>query len=125
LPADTWDLDDDGDTTEPLPIDIDGDPRFIDDPATADTGNGTAPIVDMGAYEFFPPIPGDFDSDKDVDASDMTAFEACVSGADVAMAAGCGPEDLDGDGDVDQSDFGIVQRCFTGEDVIGSPACAQ
>jgi PKD repeat protein len=32
--------------------DIDGDPRFQDDPATVDTGNGTAPVVDMGAYEF-------------------------------------------------------------------------
>jgi PKD repeat protein len=32
--------------------DIDGDPRFQDDPGTVDTGNGTAPVVDMGAYEF-------------------------------------------------------------------------
>ena len=31
--------------------DINGDQRFQDDPATVDTGNGTAPIVDMGAYE--------------------------------------------------------------------------
>lgn len=31
--------------------DIDGDQRFQDDPATVDTGNGTAPIVDLGAYE--------------------------------------------------------------------------
>ena len=32
--------------------DILGNPRFRDDPATADSGKGTAPIVDMGAYEF-------------------------------------------------------------------------
>jgi hypothetical protein len=32
--------------------DLDGHPRFVDDPATADTGNGTPPIVDMGAFEF-------------------------------------------------------------------------
>ncbi|MFC1845095.1 hypothetical protein ACFLZ5_09950 [Thermodesulfobacteriota bacterium] len=31
--------------------DIDGDDRKIDDPAVSDTGNGTPPIVDMGAYE--------------------------------------------------------------------------
>ncbi len=31
--------------------DLDGNPRFIDDPYTPDTGNGTPPIVDMGAYE--------------------------------------------------------------------------
>ena len=32
--------------------DLDGDPRFMDDPATVDTGSGAPPIVDMGAYEF-------------------------------------------------------------------------
>jgi len=32
--------------------DIDGDDRKIDDPTVDDTGNGTAPIVDMGADEF-------------------------------------------------------------------------
>ncbi len=31
--------------------DLDGNPRFFDDPHTPDTGNGTPPIVDMGAYE--------------------------------------------------------------------------
>ncbi len=31
--------------------DLDGNPRFIDDPASIDGGNGTPPIVDMGAYE--------------------------------------------------------------------------
>ncbi len=33
-------------------VDLDGNPRFVDDPATVDTGKGTPPIVDMGAYEF-------------------------------------------------------------------------
>ena len=32
--------------------DIDGDNRKIDDPKVADTGNGTPPIVDMGADEY-------------------------------------------------------------------------
>ena len=32
--------------------DLDGYARFVDDPCTADTGNGTPPIVDMGAYEY-------------------------------------------------------------------------
>ena len=32
--------------------DLDGRSRFIDDPSTIDTGNGSAPIVDIGAYEF-------------------------------------------------------------------------
>jgi len=41
-------------TTVPVGIatDLEGSPRIVDDPNTTDTGNGTAPIVDMGAYEF-------------------------------------------------------------------------
>ena len=31
--------------------DLDGNPRFVDDPDTPDSGNGDPPIVDMGAYE--------------------------------------------------------------------------
>jgi uncharacterized repeat protein (TIGR01451 family) len=50
VPIDTQDLDGDGDTVEPLPYDFDNQTRFWDMPAT-DTGSGTAPIVDMGAYE--------------------------------------------------------------------------
>ena len=51
LPADTFDLDGDGDTSEPLPFDLDGLPRFVDVPFVADSGNGTPPVVDMGACE--------------------------------------------------------------------------
>jgi len=33
--------------------DLDGNPRFTDDPCTVmDTGLGDPPVVDMGAYEF-------------------------------------------------------------------------
>jgi len=52
LPDDIFDLDNDGVTTEPLPVDLDYNPRFVDDPDTEDTGNGTNYIVDMGAYEY-------------------------------------------------------------------------
>jgi uncharacterized repeat protein (TIGR01451 family) len=54
---DSVDLDGDGDTSEPQPLDLAGTPRFADDPTTADTGHGSAPIVDMGAYEVAPPPP--------------------------------------------------------------------
>ena len=46
-----FDLDDDGNTTEPLPLDLAGNARFLDVAGSADTGNGTPPVVDMGAYE--------------------------------------------------------------------------
>jgi predicted outer membrane repeat protein len=50
-PEDAADLDGDSNTSEPVPWDRDGNPRFVDDPEKADTGSGTLPIVDMGAYE--------------------------------------------------------------------------
>jgi hypothetical protein len=34
-----------------ITTDLDGNPRFVDIPTVTNTGNGTPPIVDMGAYE--------------------------------------------------------------------------
>ena len=51
LPTDVYDLDGDGNTTEQLPWDLDGNPRIVDGD---NDGNS---VVDMGAYEFYlPPI---------------------------------------------------------------------
>lgn len=36
---------------EGIELDLDGNPRFADDPDVEDTGQGSPPIVDMGAYE--------------------------------------------------------------------------
>ena len=47
LPADTFDMDGDGDTTEPLPLDLSGAERVIDNDADA----STPAVVDLGAYE--------------------------------------------------------------------------
>jgi hypothetical protein len=56
-------------TAVPLGVvtDLDGRPRFMDDPWTPDTGNGTPPIVDMGAYEC--PAPAIYKVD-DINAGD-------------------------------------------------------
>ena len=54
VPADWLDLDGDGDTSEPLPLDLDGAARFQDDPGAPDVGAGTPPLVDMGALERAP-----------------------------------------------------------------------
>lgn len=51
VPVDVTDMDGDGDTAELAPFDQDGNKRFADMPTMPDTGNGTAPIVDMGAFE--------------------------------------------------------------------------
>ncbi|MGQ0628158.1 MAG: FG-GAP-like repeat-containing protein, partial [Phycisphaerales bacterium] len=55
VPPDTYDIDGDGNTTESLPLDLDGAARFFDAPAVANTGIGTPP-VDRGVYEFVPPV---------------------------------------------------------------------
>jgi hypothetical protein len=52
VPLDSVDLDADGDAGERLPWDLAAAPRCRDDPATVDTGTGTSPVVDMGAYEY-------------------------------------------------------------------------
>jgi predicted outer membrane repeat protein len=56
VPTDAADVDADGNTTERLPLDVAGRPRFVDDVATANTGVADPPaypaIVDIGAYEY-------------------------------------------------------------------------
>ncbi len=55
---DTSDLDGDGDMSERIPFDLDGNLRFVDDPFSDNCGFPDPPeyleIVDMGAYEFTP-----------------------------------------------------------------------
>jgi hypothetical protein len=63
VPIDSHDLDNDGNTAERVPVDLDGLSRFVDDPFTIDSGRSDPPnypqIVDMGAYEHQrPPFVG-------------------------------------------------------------------
>ena len=44
VPADTRDLDGDGDSAEWLPYDLDGEPRFVDIPTAPGTGSGFSPL---------------------------------------------------------------------------------
>ena len=50
--SDIADIDGDGNYFELVPYDLAGNPRFADDPAANDTGVGTPPLIDVGAYEF-------------------------------------------------------------------------
>ncbi len=50
--------------------DLDGNPRFVDDPDTIDSGNGDPPVVDMGAYEFQgTSCPWDCDGGESIDGT--------------------------------------------------------
>jgi hypothetical protein len=66
VPADVADLDDDGNQIEPTPLDLGGATRFADDPLTPDTGSGTPPLVDMGAYELIDCNDNDVDDSQDI-----------------------------------------------------------
>ena len=72
VPLDLVDLDDDGNKYgEQLPFDLQGLPRFMDVPDVPDTGVGTPPIVDMGAYEVIGMV--DCNGNGVDDADDITA----------------------------------------------------
>ena len=87
-----------------IETDLGGNPRFVDDPDTKDTGVGTPPIVDMGAYEFqmdeIPPCPWDLDGSGSVGTGDLLELFA-QWGTD-------GPADFDGSGAVNTADLLIL-----------------
>jgi alkaline phosphatase len=68
-------------------------------------------------------VPGDFDSDRDVDQEDFGRLQACLSGTG-PMAAECLDADLDGTGHIDQIDMGLLQRCLSGPGNLADPHCA-
>lgn len=59
-----------------ITLDFAGNPRFVDDPGTPNTGQADArPVSDMGAYEYQPPaLDGDMNCDGAVTVSDIGGF---------------------------------------------------
>jgi hypothetical protein len=90
--------------------DLDGNPRFVDDPDTVDTGYGTPPIVDMGAYEFQGEICfGDLDGDGVIGLSDLAQL---LSNYGTPSGAAHEDGDLDADGDVDLADLAALLAVY-------------
>jgi hypothetical protein len=87
--------------------DLDGNSRFVDDPCTPDTGNGTPPVVDMGAYEFQLSCRADLDGSGTVDLGDLGILLA-----DFGCTGSSCPGDIDCDGDTDLGDLGILLAEF-------------
>lgn len=72
------------------------------------------------------PIPGDMDTDGDVDQSDFGSFQACLSGAGIPQTApSCEGARLDVDDDVDIQDLAIFLGCISGSHVDADPFCAR
>lgn len=87
-----------------IDLDLTGNPRFVDDPDTVDTGWGNAPLVDIGAceYQIMDTCPADVNDDETVDIDDL--FQ--VLGA-WGQCNDC-PEDINEDGQVDIDDVFAV-----------------
>jgi hypothetical protein len=91
-------------------IDLSGAPRFVDDPATNDTGLGAPPLADLGAYEFQAACPADLDNDGRIGLQDLAILLAHFGSIDSPAADG----DLDGDADVDLQDLSTMLASFGG-----------
>jgi predicted outer membrane repeat protein len=99
VPADTYDIDGDANTSEPLPQDLDRRPRIKDGDC-----NSTQ-IVDMGAYEFNWVYLGDFDYDCNIDFVDYAVLAS--SWLENNPLADIAPPPA-GNGIVDISDLAIL-----------------
>lgn len=69
-------------------------------------------------------VPGDFNGDFDVDQSDFSRFQLCLSGSgNVEDAPACVLAHLDGDPDVDGIDLDLFLGCMSGANITGNPGC--
>lgn len=91
-----------------LVLDVAGLPRFRDQPGVSDLGSGGPPVADIGANEFVPPCPADFNADGVINTADLTALLSTF-GQSVNAFAGA---DLDGDGLVSTQDLTAVLASF-------------
>ncbi|MEQ8768956.1 MAG: choice-of-anchor Q domain-containing protein [Phycisphaerales bacterium] len=103
-------------TARPTGADLDlaGNPRLSDDPDTADTGIGAAPIVDLGAFEAQGPTAAcfaDCDSSGSLNIDDIDCFVAAFLSSDLGGA------DCDGNGSLNIDDI----DCFVASFLAGCP----
>lgn len=127
---------------EDIVVDVDGGPRFVDVATMPDTGKGTSPIVDIGAYEFSDcngntisdrkdiadgtsvdcdgngvPDVCDIDEDGSRDCDGDGVLDAC------SRPQMCSIGDFDRDGDADLADFLFMMECFSGPGATPQPRC--
>ncbi len=98
----------DNDAVPPwLTTDLDGRLRFTNRIGTPDTGNGTVPIVDMGAYEY--QCDGDLTGDGQITLTDLATLLANYG---TTTGAAYADGDVDQDSDVDLSDLAALLSAY-------------
>lgn len=122
---DVYDLDADGCVTDPWPVDLEGHARYHDDPVRPDTGQGAAPIVDLGCYERLAdatlppgPCPGDMNCDGVVGYGDIDPLVLALAGSAAYQAVYPDCEwlsaDCNNDGTVNYTDIDVFIALLTG-----------
>ncbi|MCH8968198.1 MAG: right-handed parallel beta-helix repeat-containing protein, partial [Planctomycetes bacterium] len=107
---------------EDVTTDLDGGPRFIDDPDTPDTGNPDPdapklPIVDMGPYEYDPEDCNNNDTTDEQDIADGTSQDCNTNDIPDECEIDCNGTGQPDDCDIDQSisedcnDNGVPDEC--------------
>jgi hypothetical protein len=90
--------------------DLDGNPRFIDDPIKTDVGSGSCPVVDMGVYEYQVGTEACCLPDLDEDGA-VAPFDLAI----LLDAWGPNPDhasDLDNDGNVGPTDLALLLNAW-------------
>ncbi len=102
-----------------ITLDLAHNPRFVDDPATADTGLGKPPMVDMGALEFQggqSPCATDWDANGIVNSTDVGEF---INDWFIDLANGTLITDFDANGVVNSTDVGEFINVWFEESTTG------
>lgn len=114
---DVPDLNQNGNFSERLPLDLDGNARFVNDPSMADTGVGPAPVVDRGCFEFAFHL-GDMDCNNSVNTLDLDDFVQALLNPALYNAShtlcSITLADMNGDGLIDALDIQPFVTCVTG-----------
>jgi len=92
--------------------------------ATVTDPNAVVPIRQFTVNLTVQSVPGDFDSDMDVDHDDYARLQICYAGSLAPIPPGCAEADLNGSGHIDASDLNTFLKCATGAEIPANPLCA-